>query len=168
MPKNGFFDLFFQKIACGAENLSKTESFYCFGRARKINLIDLKKKKGRQNFRKFFENPPPLEKILDPPLGTSMIAKVPRIPMGARRKKYVPLKYHHQQFLKKILTLLTFLQTGADLAGGGGGGWSGRSFRSEFDPLTNQKVPHLVLFYELHFGWPNIKFFRGTFGANIF
>ena len=27
-----------------------------------------KKKKSRQNFGKFFENPPPLEKILDPPL----------------------------------------------------------------------------------------------------
>ena len=37
------------------------------GRAQKINLVDLKKK-ARQNFRFFFENPPPLEKILDPPL----------------------------------------------------------------------------------------------------
>ena len=32
-----------------------------------MNLVDLKK--GRQNFGKFFENPPPpLEKILDRPL----------------------------------------------------------------------------------------------------
>ena len=67
MPKNGFFDLFFLKIACGAENLAKTGSFYCFGRARKINLIDLKKKVVKI-FENFFENPPPLEKILDPPL----------------------------------------------------------------------------------------------------
>ena len=54
VPKNGFFDLFFQKIACGAENLSKTGSFYCFGRARKINLIDLKKKKKSSKFSKIF------------------------------------------------------------------------------------------------------------------
>ena len=42
---------------------------HCFGRARKINLVDLKKK-----VVKIFEfflkiRPPPLEKILDPPLG---------------------------------------------------------------------------------------------------
>ena len=44
-PKNGVFDLFFQKISCGAEHLAKTGSFYCFGgRAREINLINLKKK----------------------------------------------------------------------------------------------------------------------------
>ena len=56
VPKNGFFGLFFQKTACGAENLARTGSFHCLGRAWKINLIDLKK--GRPNFRKFFENPP--------------------------------------------------------------------------------------------------------------
>ena len=40
----------------------------CFGSARKINLVDLKKK-GRQNFRIFLKiRLPPLEKILDPPL----------------------------------------------------------------------------------------------------
>ena len=44
VPKNGFFDLFFQKIACGAENLAKTGYFYCFGRARKNNSVDLIKK----------------------------------------------------------------------------------------------------------------------------
>ena len=27
VPKNGFFDLFFQQIACGAENMAKTASF---------------------------------------------------------------------------------------------------------------------------------------------
>ena len=65
LPKNGFFDLFFfQNIACGAEILAKTESFYCFRRARKINLADLNK--GRQNFRKFFENPP--LRFQNPPL----------------------------------------------------------------------------------------------------
>ena len=54
VPKNAFFGLFFQN----------------YGRARKINLIDLKKRSA-----KFFENPNtpppppyPLEKILDPPL----------------------------------------------------------------------------------------------------
>ena len=41
----------------------------------KVNLVDLKKKKGRQNFGKFFENPPPppLEKILDPPLAQIVV-----------------------------------------------------------------------------------------------
>ena len=53
------FWLFFQKFACGAENFAKIRGKHCFGRARKINLVDLKKKKGRQNFRFFFENPPP-------------------------------------------------------------------------------------------------------------
>ena len=32
------------------------------------NQFGLSKKKRRQNFRSFFENPPPLEKTLDPPL----------------------------------------------------------------------------------------------------
>ena len=27
MPKNSFFDLFFQKFACGAEHFAKTASF---------------------------------------------------------------------------------------------------------------------------------------------
>ena len=77
VPKNGFFDLFFQ-IACGAESLAKTGSFYCFGRARNVNLIDPKKKK---KVVKIFENflkirPPPLEKILDPPLRTSFQNKL--------------------------------------------------------------------------------------------
>ena len=45
VPKNGFFDsFFFQNFACSAENLAKTASFYCFRRAPKINLVDLKKK----------------------------------------------------------------------------------------------------------------------------
>ena len=61
-PKTAFFDCFFQKFACGAENLAKIGAKQYFGRngrAQKINLVDLKKKKGRQNFGKFFENPPP-------------------------------------------------------------------------------------------------------------
>ena len=53
-----FFGLFFfQNYACAAENLVKTGTKQCSGRARKINLADLKK--GRQKFRKFFENQPP-------------------------------------------------------------------------------------------------------------
>ena len=35
---------FFKNFACGAENLAKTASFYCFRRAQKINLVDLEKK----------------------------------------------------------------------------------------------------------------------------
>ena len=63
-----FFGPFFQQIACGAENLTETGSLECFGRARKINLVDLKK--CRQSFQNIFLKirPPPLEKILDPPL----------------------------------------------------------------------------------------------------
>ena len=37
------FWLFFQKFACGAENFAKIGAKQCFGRARKINLVDLKK-----------------------------------------------------------------------------------------------------------------------------
>ena len=66
---NAFFGLFFQKFACGAQILAKIGIKQCFKRTRKINLVDLKnKKKFRQNFRSFFGNPPPLEKIIDPPL----------------------------------------------------------------------------------------------------
>ena len=72
VSKNAFFDLFFQNLACGAASLVKMGTKQCFGRARKINLVELKK--GRQNFRNFFENPPlPLEKILDPPLTHGII-----------------------------------------------------------------------------------------------
>ena len=78
MPKNGFFDLFFHKFACGAENLAKKGTFQCFRRAQKIfGRPKNKNKKGRQNFRKIFENPPPppppLEKILDPPLNCILL-----------------------------------------------------------------------------------------------
>ena len=55
-PKNGFLTVF-SKI-CLRQNRGKTvlwkSSKNQFG-----NLVDLKKKKGRQNFGKFFENPPP-------------------------------------------------------------------------------------------------------------
>ena len=52
VPKNAFFGLLFQNFACGAENFAKIGTKQCFGRAREINLVDLKK--GRQNFRNFF------------------------------------------------------------------------------------------------------------------
>ena len=57
----------FSKFACGAENFAKIGAKQCFGRARKINLVDLKKRvvKILENFLKF-RPPPPLEKILDP------------------------------------------------------------------------------------------------------
>ena len=51
-PKTQFFGqsfsknacFFFQNFDCSAEKLAKTESFYCFGRPRKINIkmVDLK------------------------------------------------------------------------------------------------------------------------------
>ena len=43
LPKNGFFDYFFKKLPA-AKNLAKIGAKQCFGRARKINLVDLKKK----------------------------------------------------------------------------------------------------------------------------
>ena len=46
-PKTAFFTLFFQKLACGAENLAKVGAKQCFGRARKINLVDLKKRSSK-------------------------------------------------------------------------------------------------------------------------
>ena len=62
VPKNGFFWLFFQKFASGAENFAKIGAKQCFGRARKINLVDLKKKvvKILENFSKI--RPPPSRK----------------------------------------------------------------------------------------------------------
>ena len=61
------------------------------GRARKINLVDLKKKKKVVKILgNFFKNPPPLEKILDPPLliaevSTLMGLKVGICPSSERR-----------------------------------------------------------------------------------
>ena len=67
MPKNAsFWHVFFLNFASGAKILTETSSFWCFERARKINLDDLKKI-GKQSFQKFSESPPPLEKILDQP-----------------------------------------------------------------------------------------------------
>ena len=51
VPKNAFLDYFFQKLARGAENLPKTGTKPCLGRAQKINSVGLEKK-CRQNFRK--------------------------------------------------------------------------------------------------------------------
>ena len=61
LPKHGF-------VPISAKFLAEIGTKPCFGRARKINLVDLKKKvvKIFENFLKI--RPPPLEKILDPPL----------------------------------------------------------------------------------------------------
>ena len=57
MPqKRLLWTVFFQNFGCGAENLTKTGTKQCLGRAGKINSVDLKK--DRQNFRNFFLNPP--------------------------------------------------------------------------------------------------------------
>ena len=67
MAENTFIGLFFQIFGNGAKNLAKTESFYMFGRAWKINFFDLKNLKLRSTkffvdlFRqncKFCEKPP--------------------------------------------------------------------------------------------------------------
>ena len=45
VPKNAFLCRpVFQDFACGAKNFTKTGFFQCFGRARKINSVDLKKR----------------------------------------------------------------------------------------------------------------------------
>ena len=70
VPKNGFFDCFFKKF-------SKSRKF-CQGRGKTVLWKSSKnqfgrptKTKGRQNFLKIRPPPPPLEKILDPPLDSS-------------------------------------------------------------------------------------------------
>ena len=55
------FDMFFQKVGCGAENLVKTASFFVLRRARKINLVGRPNKKVVKIFDIFFENSPPRE-----------------------------------------------------------------------------------------------------------
>ena len=56
--KNAVLACFFQNFACGAGNLAKARSFHCFGKARKINLVDLKKVD--KNFENFLKIPPSL------------------------------------------------------------------------------------------------------------
>ena len=58
--KRLFWQFFFQKFACGAENLAKMGAKKCFGRAPKINFVDLKKKRS-SNFRFFLKIRPPRE-----------------------------------------------------------------------------------------------------------
>ena len=56
-PKTLLGLLFFQNLACGAENLDKTGTKQCLGSARNINLVDLKKRSTKfSNF--FFVNVP--------------------------------------------------------------------------------------------------------------
>ena len=57
VPKNSFFGLFFKKFVCDAESLIKLRSLKCFGRAQKINLVDLKKRSTKIS--NFFETLPP-------------------------------------------------------------------------------------------------------------
>ena len=45
-PKTAFLTVF-QKFACGADNFAKIGAKQCLGRARKINLVDLKKKSSK-------------------------------------------------------------------------------------------------------------------------
>ena len=78
VAKNWLFWQFFQKLACGAENFAKIGAKQCFGRAQKINLVDLKKRSSK--FLKFFwKSAPPLEKILDPPLVLTMTTSFHRL-----------------------------------------------------------------------------------------
>ena len=53
LPENGFSDCFFFKNLTAAQK-AKVGAKQCFGRARKINLVDLKKKKRSSKFWKIF------------------------------------------------------------------------------------------------------------------
>ena len=64
MPKNGFFDCFFQKFVCGAENFAEIGVKGCFARAQKINLVDLKKKKRSSKLLKI--RPPSRKSLIRP------------------------------------------------------------------------------------------------------
>ena len=92
MPKNAFFGLFFQNFACGAENLAKIGTKQCFGRAREINLVHLKKKVD-----KIFE------KILDPPLFLYLLVFF--LPKGLTFSLYDSVLLDCQAF-RNIITLL--------------------------------------------------------------
>ena len=74
-PKTPFWPVF-SKFCLRLKTFDQKRSFWCFGRARKIKLIDLKKSSTR--FSKFFwkSAPPHLEKILDPPLDLGNMIKV--------------------------------------------------------------------------------------------
>ena len=69
-PKRLFW-LFFQKNCLRRRKFSQNRGktvLQCFGRARKINLVDLKKKRSTKFWNFFWKSAPPLEKILDPSL----------------------------------------------------------------------------------------------------
>ena len=109
MPKNAFFCLFFLHVACGAEILTKTGAKQCFGKARKTNLIDLKK--WSKFFKNFLKIRPLLEKILDPHLNkTARMSgqslefsdsplKSNRIGFG-KRKHWTPVSFGKSQKVK--------------------------------------------------------------------
>ena len=67
VPKNGIFDCFLKKIGLRRTKFRQDRGKTVLWESSK-NQFGWPKKKGRQNFGKFFEIPPPLEKILDPPL----------------------------------------------------------------------------------------------------
>ena len=71
-PKTAFLTVF-SKICQRRRKFCKIGAKQCFGRARKINLVDLKKKMVVKIF-EFFLKIPPLEKILDPPLPYCIIS----------------------------------------------------------------------------------------------
>ena len=70
LPKNAFFGLFFQNFASGAKNLAKIYRTVLWESSK--NQFGRTKEKSLQNIREVFWKsappPPPLEKILDPPL----------------------------------------------------------------------------------------------------
>ena len=70
-PKTAFLTVF-SKICLRRRKFSQNRGKTVLWESSK-NQFGRPKKKGSQNFGKFFENPPPLEKILDPPLTVKLI-----------------------------------------------------------------------------------------------
>ena len=71
-PKTAFLTVF-SKICLRRTKFSQSRGKTVLWESSKNQFGRPKKKKSRQNFGKFFENPPPLEKILDPPLHTMLL-----------------------------------------------------------------------------------------------
>ena len=73
--KTPFSDCFFSKFCLRRRKFGQNRDSTVLRESSK-NQFGRPKKKGRQNFRKFFENPPPsLEKILDPPLCETIVVQ---------------------------------------------------------------------------------------------
>ena len=128
MPKNGFFDCFFEKLPAAQQNFAKIRVKQCFGRARKIYLFDLKKKvvKILEIFLKIYPPPPP------PPSRKAFI------------HDYLFLHHDLSVAYYYVLSVLTISRGG--FREGCEGGWADALFFQGFDPLTKHWVHICTIF----------------------